>query len=349
MALLWFEGFENYDSFTSQTWRDSINSLEYIYSDGAGSTTRRTGEKSQTQAWNHPYSMDVATLSGGTPATIFFGFAHRHNANPAYHISRHWIRIFDTWASSNCHLSFYITDSKTISVRDGAGGLLGTSSGHTLQNNTWYYIEIKVTIHDSAGAITIIINGVERLALTDKDTKTGSNAYVGRVHILGVNGAAVYYDDIYLCDDTGGREDDFLGDVRVDPLRADGVGNTTQFAPSAGSNYQNVDEITVDNDVTYNDGDLGEKDTYAVQSLPSPSGTTIYGVKNQMCVRKTDVGDRSVKLITRAGGTDYQGGTKVLTDTYQQVAELYVDNPADSLAWEDADIDSMEVGIEVTV
>ena len=83
-------------------------------------------------------------------------------------------------------------------------------------------------------------------------------------------------------------------------------------------------------------------------ALPAPSGTTIHGFKSQITVRKTDAGARKCKLLTRAGTTDQLGSEIALSDTYLTHTEIYEDNPDDAAAWEDADINAVEVGVEIT-
>jgi len=348
MALLWFDGFESYEAGTDIA---ALSPLLSQYSTVIGAYGRRGGNAIFMNGINDWHMVKVS----GTPATIVCGFAIYlpSETTPVYSPTAIWIRLDDASEGGNTHLKFYINGSRLIEVRNNALTLLGTTSGHTIDGNTWYYIEIKATISDTVGQITINVDEVERLStMADKDTLNGSNAYVGGVKLGGVNGpTAIYYDDLYILDDSGTKNNDFLGDVRVDVLRPNGAGTYTDFTPSAGSNYENVDEaFGPDDDTTYNDGStVADQDSYALENLPAPAGTTIYGVKSQITVRKTDAGSRECKLLTRAGTTDDLGDTIILSDSFTTHTKIFEDNPDDSADWEDADVNGMEVGVEITV
>lgn len=350
MALLWFDGFESYDDDADALLVPKLN----VSTLGLAAIGRRSSRGVTFWKYtNHYYRVEITE----NPSTIIVGFAFKITGAPAYASGNAFLQLFDAQGlitAGNVHVKFNINDSKLIEARNSAGTIIGTSSGHTIEISTWYYMEVKVTISDTVGQVTINVDEAEVLSTTaDKDTCNGSNDYVGSVY-FGPNDDGVsttFIDDMYICDTSGDApHNDFLGDVRIDCLRVSGAGSHTEFTPSAGSNYENVDEESgPDGDTTYNDGDTtNDEDSYALDNLPSPAATTIYGVKSQITARKTDAGARKCKIITRSGGTDYTGDEETLSDSFQTVTKLYEDNPDDSAAWEDADVNGMEVGIEVT-
>ena len=204
--------------------------------------------------------------------------------------------------------------------------LIGTSSGLTFDYGAWYYFEMKFKLADSPdGYITLWLNGNQILNETSIDLLEGSDAYARRFIFRGVcSHLDVCFDDLYILDTDGDAPyNDRLGDIRVDAIRPSGAGSHTEFTPSAGSNYENVDGDYPDDDTTYNDGDTtNDEDSYAMDNLPSPSGTTIYGVKSQITARKTDAGDRKCKIIRRVGGSDYLGDEETLSDSFQTFTKI---------------------------
>jgi len=344
MALHWLDGFESYYD------QNDVNALPNL--DGGtkiscDNTFGRFGQGMRLE-WVDTYRY-LAEVTG-SPDTIVVGFALKFTTAPTSFNNYDILRLLDDFneATGNIHVRFRANGSGLIEARDSANSLLGTSSGHVISTNTWYFVEFKVYIHDSAGTIEVKVDGVTRLNLTSQDTLNGSNAYVGGVRLGNNYLNYTYMDDLYVCDTSGSSPcNDFLGDSRVDVLRPDGIGNTTQFAPSAGDNYENVDEVYPDDEATYNDGDLAEKDTYQLSDL-SALGTTIYGSKSQITVRKTDAGSRKVKVVTRSNITDYLGDEKILSDTFQTFTKLYENNPDDAAAWEEADLNGSEVGVLVS-
>lgn len=345
MALLHFDGFETYydaNDFVAVT-SPIIDSI-YNYNFAAFSTDYgrhgrgvRPSDSSSPGRWT--LVNNYTTFILGVAARLY------ENGTPSYFAS---YGIFKFWDESTVQLYFPLVGDE-IQVRNGDNTLLGTTSGAGLDYLVWRYIEVKFTIDNSSGSVEIRSNGTTVLNLTSQDTQNTANAYINKVEL---NGAAqnlqMTYDDMYFLDTTGSKNNDFLGDVRADVIRPDGAGTYTQFTPSAGSNYENVDDDPYpDDDTTYNDGSTpGNKDSYALSSL-SVLGTTIHGVKSQITVRKTDAGSKNVKLLTRAGTTDELSDSISLSDSYTTSVIINEDNPDDSAAWEEADVNAMEVGLEI--
>ena len=352
MALIWFDGFESYasggggltDMYATGRW-----------SAGAGGLPL-TAIGRQGQGYYNGTDGRTYLLIPEVPETMVFGCAVYLNSDSIPTTSSNWwkqlfrLQSAKTEGTTNTHLNFRVNSDRHIEVCNNGFTILGTTADHTLLAKTWYYIEIKAYIHDSAGTVEIHVNGVEVLSLTSKDTLNGTDNYVGALSIGYAAECNTYFDDLYVLDTTGSKNNDFLGDVRIDAVRPDGAGTYTDFDPSAGSNYQNVDESPgPDDDTTYNDGDtVGDQDSYGLPALPSPAGTTIYGVKDQITVRKTDAGSMECKLLTVQGGSDYLGDAITLSDTFTTHARIMENNPDDSAAWEDADISGGEIGVEIT-
>jgi len=347
MALLWFDGFESYndtnDWYALQPGVFTVSASRAINSNASG----RNGRCVASSNANYGFIIDFTN----NYTTMIIGMAGYYSSGtPAYHAS-HPIFEFSDGTTAQVRLHGV---GEEIHVYDGAGVKLGETSGCGLTVATWRYIEVKVTIDNSAGVVIIRSDGNVVLNLSGVDTQYSANAQINRLfhrHAF-YNNVAGYWDDFYILDTTGDApHNDFLGDVRVDVLRPNGAGTYTDFTPSAGSNYQNVDEAPgPDDNTTYNQGSsVADQDTYALGGLPSPAGTIIYGSKSQITVRKTDAGSRECKILTRVGTTDDLGDAIVLSDSFTTHTKIFEDNPDDGAAFEDADINGMEVGVEITV
>jgi len=155
------------------------------------------------------------------------------------------------------------------------------------------------------------------------------------------------WDDLYLTDST-----DFLGDCRVECLIPSGNGNSSQWVGSDATstdNYLLVDETSLDGDTTYVEADsVGDKDTYAMDDLETAAGT-VYAVQTILAQRKTDAGSRQVAPVLRHSGTDYDGTSVSVGDTYAFGIEIEEQNPGTSSAWSIADVNAIEFGAKVTV
>jgi hypothetical protein len=71
----------------------------------------------------------------------------------------------------------------------------------------------------------------------------------------------------------------------------------------------------------------------------------IKAVQLSIVARKTDAGEAAMKGFYRSGGTNYETDEFTLTDTYGIHQKIWEDNPADSNAWEESDIDQGEFGV----
>lgn len=356
MTLLWLEGFEGYADFADMSVLTSdIVTVPYNCSNFAynvpGAYGRNSTRGLRSIGSDRPWYFSISDSQ--SPSELVFGIAiYKEGINtPTASITYPFLSFRDSAAGGNKHIQVCLNADHNFEVYRNAT-LLGTSSGKTVVYQTYHYFEIKFKISDTVGYVQMWLDGVQILNLAaTQDTLEGSNAYVRQFSVGPFHSnIATRFDDMYILD-TGGSapHNDRLGDVRVDPIRATGAGSNTDFSPSAGSNYENVDESPgPDDDTTYNDGDaLNEKDSYQMGDLEA-LGTTIFALKHQMTVKKTDAGVVKVKPVVRSNSIDYVGDEKTLTAGYTIEAHIWTDNPDDSAAWEEADINGCELGAQIT-
>ena len=352
MALLYFEGFEGYTNFTQMMGvsNDIIASIDgnpnYDVIDSIG----RNGRGYSNNHYNGHFDIVLAN-----PYTTFImGFACKvSTGTPTYYSRENPIWSFSTLGGFNENyrqLGFYMKADREVEVwcQDPQyGSLLGTTSGINLGTNQWRYIEIKFTIDNSAGEVIVRSDQSVVLSVSGVDTQKQGSANIQGIRLKACySNIMAYYDDLYMCDATGSKNNNFLGDVKVICLRPDSAGTYSQFTPSAGSNYENVDDsYGHDSDTTYNEADtIGYKDTYNLEAATSVTGE-IKGIRPQIVLRKTDVGATRARIITKAGSTEELGSRINVSDSYTFETEVYEDNPDDSAAWEVADLNSLEVGV----
>lgn len=251
-------------------------------------------------------------------------------------------RFYDV-GSSQCFLR--LDQDGRMRFYRGDGTLLLTTTA-CLIPQTWQYIEVKVKIDNAAGTVDIRCNDVSVGSVAAVDTTTTANNYATEFRFTG--NVPCYIDDFYICDSAGA--DTFRGDSRIETLLPTGAGNYTAWTPSAGANWQNVDDAYAsapcpDGDSTYNEsGTTTQRDSYAYSNLVITSGV-VLGVQVSPNVRKTDAGARSEKAFTRVAGTDYDGSSKSVGDTYASYPELWVQNPNTAAVWSIAEVNGAEFGI----
>jgi len=306
---------------------------------GISSSYARTGTRSL-----HTYDRNIfitKTFDWAKQTVSFTYSIYCNNQTTAFNSAYYQFSFLDPVGEPQVTFTFN-TDGSIRTYRGINTSFLGATASGVIVPDQWISISYKVYIHDTAGTVDITKNGVSVLSLSSIDTKhSGTYSTVGGFKIGSFNdNIHGYYDDMYATDG------DPLGDLEITTKRSDGAGSNTDFTPSAGNNYENVDETYPDDDTTYNySTSVGDKDSYAMENVSG--NKTIYAVQNSVVARKTDSGTRTIKVLSRLNGTDYLGSEEGLGETYNYFSKLYNLNPDDSAVFEDADINGMEVGLQV--
>ncbi len=256
-------------------------------------------------------------------------------------------------SSGTIHVYLRFNGDSTFSVVRGDGTVLGTSSASGISSGVGGYVEWKGTIDNSAGSYAIRSNNAVILNESSKYTQNGSTAswnelWLGHNILLDRSSyqfiVTFDYDDLYVLDQSGSAFNDFLGDVRVDARAVTGAGATTQFTPSAGSNYQNVDDSVANGDTDYNSTDVvGEIDTFVTQDAPAVGGG-VLAVQVVLQAKKADAGICTVAPVVRHSGVNYPAAVKFPSTTYGFLCTTYEQNPGTSAAWVEADFNAAEFG-----
>lgn len=229
----------------------------------------------------------------------------------------------------------------------------GTTAAGVISTGVWNYVEIKVKIADGTdGLIECRVNGLTVLNLTGIDTRYWTYPlYVNAISLGGFVAANTDICDLYICDDNGSTNNDFLGDVRVDAYLPAGNGNSSGFVGSdadSTDNYLLVDESSPDGDTTYVESSTpSAKDLYAFAEV---SHTPLSIIGTQLCAlaRKSDVGARTVHLVTRSDGVDYDTATaQGLSTDYTYKLKVDDVDPDTSAAWTKTNLNNAEFGIKV--
>ena len=139
--------------------------------------------------------------------------------------------------------------------------------------------------------------------------------------------------------------------ISVEALAPDGNGNTNDFVGSdldSTDNYLHVNEAVVDGDTSYVESKtVGDIDLYTYENL-SGTPTSIVGLAVRPIAKKLIGGNRLGKVITRIDGTNYDGDTIYVGIDYRAKVSVFELNPDDAAAWEAADVNGAEFGLEVT-
>jgi hypothetical protein len=235
----------------------------------------------------------------------------------------------------------------TLSVCRGAnnGAVVLGPSTQSLTINTWWFVEVSVTISPTAGAATVRVGGATWLSGTALNTRATANNSANCV-IIGPcpsDGRAwqADYDDVYI--DSAGN---FAGDCRVETHLPTGNGASSTWTPSAGSNYSCVADNPSDDDTTFNvSGTVGNLDLYTYPALATTAGA-VQAVMIAPVLRNTASGSAGITMTYRQGSTNYSGGVQsVGSQSYSNYPDIQGHDPSTGAAWTIAGVNSAQYGV----
>jgi hypothetical protein len=343
MALLWLEGFEGYGE-----------TLEAAPAP-AGVMARKYG------------AVTVENLM--RLRTGRYGNASLYYANSSCYLETPALTTHDTMISGCGWKVNTTSDCAILSFKDGAtygmwvrkksgtteleivrgATVLDATAGLNLHQSAWYFVEMKIKCHDSAGEYEVRVNGKTVLSATGVDTKEGSNNYHDIMSFRPQNVSRLcQYDDWYVCDGSGATHNDFLGDckiIRIDP-DGDDTANWGTSTPSA-NHYENVDETETDDDTSYLEESVSTTlDLFDYEDVSSLG--TIQGVQLSTECRDTDANAFSIITPIESGGNQYDDSAQSIgTESYVTKRRVAGVDPDTSSLWTATNLNAAKFGVKV--
>jgi len=337
MTILFADGCDHYAT------ADIFTKYDFSYAFTQWSITANNPRRIGTTSLYCPASSSyyIGKLIPDTQ-TVYIGFAYQG-------IGAAWSdKYFIGLLSASWQIRIFITAGCGFGLNRGNGGTRIWTSPDTgyIELNTWQYLEFKFTVSNTVGGMEFRRNGIPIISSgfeLDTLEHTAWDA-IGVVFFPNDGMAGNYYKDIYISDSG------YLGNIRIDKLLPNGIGTYSLWTPSAGNNYENVDNATPDDDTTYNETNIvDKKDTYTFENLDDLGGPPIYAVVSNISARKTDAGLINLAPLQYINTSDYLGSTLNFSENYKIKQIIMEVNPDDSASWEDADVNGMESGMQSTV
>jgi hypothetical protein len=333
MTMLFCDSFDHYTMAQLAGKYDLIGTTDFASIVGG----RNGGSAMNMSNHNNNYIMAKALPAG---SSFVLGMAFKPNGAPG--------RLFSLYDNATGEQLQLHTDGSILQVRRGGGTLLASGT-RVLTSGITYYVEFKFTIAN-AGSATVKIDTVTEISFSG-DTQQQAGATADRLYFWGgdnQNQSFGTMDDLYVCDQGGAQNNDFLGDITVQVLLPDGAGGHTQWTPNASTNFSRVNNATPDDDTTYiSDGTAGDRDTYTYGNLRPTTGT-VLAIQPVPYARKDDAGVRTIAPVIRIGGVDYdQASLPNLSTTYQFLEEIVELSPATGVAFTVAEVNGAEFGVKM--
>jgi hypothetical protein len=151
---------------------------------------------------------------------------------------------------------------------------------------------------------------------------------------------------MYVLDGTGPMSD-FLGNRAVRAMRSDGAGDDSDWTPSAGSNYQNVDEVELDEDATFNETSTpAHQDLFTYDDVSGVS--SIDGIMINTESRVT-TGSMDLQTVCKSGSTvDLDSAETITSQTYVSTQYVLEEDPDASAAWTPTTLNAAQFGVKAT-
>lgn len=232
-----------------------------------------------------------------------------------------------------------------------------------LDLNQWYRLEIKVDSTTlSATTAEARLDGVSFASGT-------ANLSLGFGRVTVVTGATsfiVYSDDMAVNNTSGSFQNSWPGEGEIIHLRPNANGDNSDWTGTAGSNYENIDEITPDDATTIiSSNTLDQITDVNLDATPAEvaADDTINVVQVGVRFNTNDATGVDPTFVLRikasAGGTVEESstitassttfGTNAPADPRIYALTLYDLPGASTTAWTKAELDTAQIGVRETL
>ncbi|MCZ7543222.1 MAG: hypothetical protein M5R40_06635 [Anaerolineae bacterium] len=134
-------------------------------------------------------------------------------------------------------------------------------------------------------------------------------------------------------------------------FRPDAAGDSAQWTPNAGANWEAVDEVTPDGDTTYVASDTVDAvDLYNLAAPSLPGNAVIRRVWASAVARKANAEDPDqIQVGLKSGATAAWSGDHALGTTYALYSTpAHTVDPDDGQPWTPADLDGLQAGVKAS-
>ena len=359
MAIIAMEGF---DHFTNGAGSTTELQYERKYK---GTKMSNISAHSSTTPNSQGYSLSLAT--NGAAFCPYFGdyygsSSYQYSVNPGT-VGFHYRSSDISLSSTQPFLQIcYLTPSQVqIEVRvepsngklliyNGGGSLLGQSS-YGISSSTWYYIELKYSISNSISSDSNVlrVNGSDWLNLTaGTDTQYQGGSSVNCIKLVGGTDTRLF-DNFYLSSSAG-----FLnqgGGVFVKTIYPESDGNSSDFTPSVGSNWNAVNDTAPNDDTDYNEASTNDsRDLFVFEDISiDPDIDTVIAVASVIYGRRSTPRNSSIYHSCRSSAANYDAAYKynALNQNYDYYQYIWGSNPAGG-SWTPASVAAAEFGYKLS-
>lgn len=363
MALRWMEGFDDLATTTT----DLLTKLEGRWDNWAMNSNvavqagTRTGFGKELLSSSASPGLNVCNFKVHIPFaagdTIIVGMALKlNNLTQSTGSGETGRTLFSLWNQAGTyHGQLYWINGGTLGWSRDVNGYndapIWTTTNVKLAEGAWTYVEAKIVLNNSTGSVSIRTDmGTEETGTNLNTSNATSLLDVAEISFFGgvTNHGMVEdcsIDDIYVADDTGTVNNDWLGSVEIVTVLPTADGTVSQWTPSTGvDHYALLDEIPPDDADYVSTGTSGHRDLF--QKGAVSGSDTIYGIQTGVRVRNSGVSAATVETVVKgtAESTDVHG----CDNSFAMRWAVFETDPDTSTFFTDATLNAVEIGMEAT-
>lgn len=290
-----------------------------------------------------------ATIQSGD--TLGIGFHYYMNDLPNNNSRAGIIGFGSAAAQQRC---FRMSSSGNLVLTNGSvrdGSTVGSASSSGLSAAVLYHIEIQIFFHATLGSYEIRVNGATWHSQTNIDTLPASGTHIwfapGHSTAGGGDADKHFYDNLYLYDDSGAYNNNWLGERVVYTLFPDADTATEDWALSGGSDSFDLVNDVPPNPSNYIESDALDDQTTLTLDALSNTNVSIVGVQTFAYAQKTDTGPGDFQMGVVKNSTEELSSNESPTQSqYSYFYAIFEENPDTNDVWDSVDIASTEVTIK---
>lgn len=283
---------------------------------------------SASTPYDGTYKLSIVTSaskSGFSNSELYFAFRYYRYAATA-------ASVIGFYGSSTLLGRLYREGTSNY-LQAQRGTLTTLATGTHSIGDAWTLIEVWYKPHDSTGRFVVKVGGITDIDYTGDTTEGGTT--IDQIQL------SIGHYDNFIVDSAA-----WIGDTRIQAIVPSGAGTTTEWDPSAGSNYECVDERPY-SDTDYVSTNVNdETDTYAFGNLTG-SISSIKCVQVQARAAKEGASTpTNIALVARPASTDYASGDKALSTSYGSLFNIWETDPETTSAWIESGVNASEFGVK---
>lgn len=236
-------------------------------------------------------------------------------------------------------------------ISDSNGGVVGSTEEGIVEEDIWYYLEIKATIAGGTnGQLLIKIDGTAVFNESDLDLST-TETDVDYFEI----GNDIEISELLVLDGSGTKNNDLLGiKARFKHYLPDATTAQNQWSGQGheGPTYECIDEALYaghDGDTRYLEASAGGQiSRFEVEDFDTEE-VTIKAVVVTSVMRKSDSGDCFAEAFLYSNGERGDGTQRTLNEEYTSYQDIYESNPDGDGNFTSSVVDDLQVGVDSLV